>query len=198
MPGGFRDGSGRGFKYGEGEPSVKVGVPFSMRFSLPVVLEKVFVDQKVSGDEIIRRIEFGGSTVIKKYDHAVSAGPGHTSSLGGDSFNNSYEEIDLVSMLVRKPDRTTMITAHGESMMGIGICHGDLLIVEECERPNIGDIVVVYVNDELMVKRYRVENDEVILFSENPDYPPIRTSGKQVKITGIVKHSIRMNFSKSG
>jgi DNA polymerase V len=195
MPGGFRDGAGRGLKFGQ--PLVKTGIPICMQHSFPVVLEKVFVDQKTSGDEIIRRIEFGGNKTIKKYDHTVSAGAGHTSNIGGDSLNNGYEDVDLFAMLIQKPEKTTMITVDGESMIGIGMYPGDLLIVEACEQPNIGDIVIVYVDDELMVKRYRVENNEVFLFSENPDHAPIRASEQTIRFTGIVKSSIRMNLSKS-
>jgi DNA polymerase V len=198
MSGGFRDGAGRPPKWGE--KSVKISIPDSYKHDFPPVLEDLIVNQKISKDEIIRRMKYGG-TSIKKYDHSVSAGAGHTSSGGGDSFNNGYEEIDLFSMLVRKPEKTILITVEGESMTGIGIYPGDLLLVETIdpvnERPNIGDIVIVSVDDERMVKRYRVEKNEVILFSENPDHAPIRESERSIYVTGIVKKSIRMNLSKS-
>jgi repressor LexA len=63
----------------------------------------------------------------------------------------------------------------GDSMVGIGICDGDLLAVHSTPVANDGDVVVARLDDEVTVKRLRRgrERHRLQLLPENPDYAPI-------------------------
>ncbi len=63
----------------------------------------------------------------------------------------------------------------GDSMLGIGICDGDLLAVHSTPEARDGEVVVVRLDDEVTVKRLRRgrERHRLQLLPENPDYTPI-------------------------
>jgi DNA polymerase V len=196
MPSG---GSGRngGRKKKWGEDSVKIGVPASISNDLISTLEKLS-DEGFAGTDLMKALRSTEFRKVKKYDYPVSAGAQRTSSVGGDSMNTNYESIDLHEELIGDAGTTMIIPVVGDSMIGIGIYPGDWLIVEEInplyETPKDGDIVIASINDETFVKRFRRENGEVILISENEAHEPIGPSEGTIYISGIVKSAIRRNL----
>lgn len=63
----------------------------------------------------------------------------------------------------------------GDSMEGMGILDGDLVLVEpspEAELHN-GEVVAARLGGEATVKRYFARDDDVVLEPANPDYAPI-------------------------
>ncbi|MCY7391714.1 MAG: hypothetical protein LH647_09565 [Leptolyngbyaceae cyanobacterium CAN_BIN12] len=198
MPsGGYREKAGRNEKYGE--KRVEIGVPSSISNELVRTIDD-FWNRGIRGKELIDALSSAEFRKIRKYDYPVSAGAHSTSSVGGDSMNTDYEEIDLCQALISEPSKTIIIPAMGDSMIGIGIFPGDWLIVEQInplfQKPKEGDIVIVSVDDETLVKRYKKEKGKVVLISENENHPPIRASEGSIYISGIVKSAIRRNLSK--
>ncbi|MGA1263251.1 MAG: LexA family protein [Prochlorothrix sp.] len=197
MPsGGSRKNSGRKLKWEES--SAKIGVPQSLSLPLLMVLEDLW-EQGWRTQEITDALRSVRTHKVKKYDYPVSAGSHSTSSVGGDSMNTDYEEIDLQDELIGDPGKTIVIPVTGDSMIGIGIYPGDWLIVEQInplfQKPREEDIVIVAVNDEILVKRYRTEKGSVILASENENYEEIReVDGCSIYVSGIVKYAIRRNL----
>lgn len=198
MPsGGYREKAGRNEKYGE--KRVEIGVPSSISNELVRTIDDLW-NRGIRGKELIDALSSAEFRRIRKYDYPVSAGAHSTSSVGGDSMNTDYEEIDLCQALISEPSKTIIIPAMGDSMIGIGIFPGDWLIVEQInplfQKPKEGDIVIVSVDDETLVKRYKKEKGKVVLISENENHPPIRASEGSIYISGIVKSAIRRNLSK--
>lgn len=81
---------------------------------------------------------------------------------------------DITPSLFR-PAADFFLRVHGESMLGIGICDGDLLAVHNTQHANKGDIVVARIDDEVTVKRYHPgrESHIVELHAENPEFQTI-------------------------
>jgi len=78
-----------------------------------------------------------------------------------------------------------MLEVRGNSMISVGIHHGDLVIVRQQQAANNGDIVVALTDqDEATVKTFYKEKDHIRLQPENPDMEPIIV--KNVKIIGKV------------
>lgn len=73
----------------------------------------------------------------------------------------------------------------GESMIGVGIMDGDLVIVRQDAEARSGDIVIALLEDEATCKTLNITADGVWLMPENPAYPPIDGTGCQ--ILGVVK-----------
>ncbi|HUD20896.1 MAG TPA: transcriptional repressor LexA [Candidatus Saccharimonadales bacterium] len=78
----------------------------------------------------------------------------------------------------------------GDSMIDDGILEGDYVVVEPCNSPKNGDIVVALINkDEVTLKRFYREKDHIRLQPANKKYQPIRVS--KVYIQGKVRGVIR-------
>ncbi len=94
------------------------------------------------------------------------------------------------SLFQHKPDY--LLRVRGMSMRDIGIMDGDLLAVRATKDAKSGQIVVARIGDEVTVKRYRRNQDNIELLPENPDYPIIVVEpGESFEIEGLAVGLIR-------
>lgn len=101
------------------------------------------------------------------------------------------EELNLSDMFVGR-DRYAL-QVKGDSMVGVGILDGDLVIIEPRDSAQYGDIVVALVdNHEATLKRYkRYADGRVELSPENPDMQPMIYEPARVQIQGILVGQLR-------
>lgn len=84
------------------------------------------------------------------------------------------EMVDLNALLVKRPEDTFMLRVSGDSMIGVGIFDGDLLIVDSKEEPRHGHVVVANVGGQPTVKTFwRNKSGKITLRPENSAYKPI-------------------------
>ena len=101
------------------------------------------------------------------------------------------ECLDLNEHLIQHPSATFLVRARGDSMIGAGIQTGDLLIVDKSLEPSDGDIVIVSVDGQFMVKRLRRNAGRPRLHAENDKFPQVEVSEESsVEIWGVVLHVI--------
>lgn len=87
------------------------------------------------------------------------------------------------------------VEARGESMTEAKITTGDMLLVCPTVTVQSGDICVVVVGDEAMVKRVSIKRDEtgdiqrLLLYSENPNFEPMDVTDQNARVVGKVMHS---------
>ncbi|HHJ39389.1 MAG TPA: translesion error-prone DNA polymerase V autoproteolytic subunit [Methylothermaceae bacterium] len=100
--------------------------------------------------------------------------------------------LDLNELLIKRPAATFFVRVEGESMIGAGIYPNDILVVDRSLEPMPGRIVICALNGELAVKRLKsIENQRVILASENPDYPDIEVEEEvDFVIWGVVTNVV--------
>ena len=84
-----------------------------------------------------------------------------------------------------------ILTASGDSMEGVGIKDGDLIVADISSTAENGEIVVALIDDCATVKTYYYNNGKHILHPENPKYEDIIP--EELIIQGVVKHVIH-NF----
>ena len=84
---------------------------------------------------------------------------------------------------------TFMLKVKGESMINAGIFHGDLVIVEQTNTAENGEIVVALVDDSATVKRFYKENGHYRLQPENDTMEPIIVDHVQIlgKVIGLFR-----------
>jgi SOS regulatory protein LexA len=104
--------------------------------------------------------------------------------------HDADEVLSAEDFLVQHPDRTSYATVRGDSMTGIGLLDGDIVVVEHNTPTRPGDIVVAVVDDRITVKTLVLEGGEYILRAENPDYEDIRP-GHSLEVLGVVVGSFR-------
>ncbi len=83
------------------------------------------------------------------------------------------EGLDLTRRFVRHPQATFMVRAAGESLSGMGIYHGDYLMVDRSRRPQNGDVVIAVVDGEFTAKCFRIYGNSIRLEPANPAFPCI-------------------------
>jgi DNA polymerase V len=100
-------------------------------------------------------------------------------------------KLDLNEHLIRHPAATFFVRAAGDSMLGAGIHHGDILIVDRALEAGDGDVVIAVLNGELTVKRIRSAGGKRVLAAENRRYRPIEPVGDaDITVWGVVTHVI--------
>lgn len=99
-------------------------------------------------------------------------------------------KLDLTEHLIKHPSATYYIKAVGDSMINYAIYSGDLLVVDRSLEPKLDDIVIAAVDGELTCKCLGLIDGQHHLLSGNELYPPIRLTGKEVHIWGVVIHTI--------
>ena len=95
--------------------------------------------------------------------------------------------LDLNELMVANPAATFFVRVAGDSMIGAGIHHNDILVVDRSVEPVSGKVVIAVVNGELTVKRLITKGASVRLQADNPDYPDIiMVEGTTCEIWGVV------------
>ena len=100
--------------------------------------------------------------------------------------------LDLNELLVARPAATYFVRAAGDSMEGVGIRSGDLLVVDRSLEPWDRAVVIACVDGEFTVKTLRKGRGGVRLEAANPAYKPIRfKEGMELRVFGVVTAIIR-------
>jgi len=164
MPrGGARIGAGRPKGQGKyNEPTKPIRIPASMI------------------QEILEYVQTNGYK-LPLFTSAVQA--------GFPSPADDYMEgkLDLNKHLIKHPTATFFVRAAGESMIKVGIHHGDILIVDRSLEAKHGKIIIAAVDGELTVKRLYKSSKGTYLMPENDQYKPIKiTDINDVVIWGVV------------
>lgn len=107
--------------------------------------------------------------------------------------NLAVEEIegylDLDS-LVFSDDSTFALRVRGDSMIGVGIMPGDLVLVRKQSMAQTGETIVALVEDEATVKKLQRRGTDYYLEPANANYNPIKVD-QNVSIIGKVISVVR-------
>ena len=103
------------------------------------------------------------------------------------------DRIDLNKLVVQHPSATYFVKVSGDSMIGAGIGHGDLLVVDRSLNAVHGDIVIAAVAGEFTVKELRT-HPRIQLVPHNANYSPILFSAEEeLEIFGVVTFTLKSN-----
>jgi repressor LexA len=92
--------------------------------------------------------------------------------------------------LLRATPRSFALRVQGQSMVGAGICDGDIVVGEFTPEARPGSIVVALIDGESVLKRLVVHRGRYYLASENPNQPTL-TPLHELVIQGTVHALIR-------
>lgn len=101
------------------------------------------------------------------------------------------ERLDLNKLAIKHPSATYFVKVSGDSMRGVGITDGDLLIVDRSLTAQHGDIVVAAVAGEFTVKELRTR-PVLQLIPHNNHYSPITfQDAEELEIFGVVTFTLK-------
>lgn len=87
------------------------------------------------------------------------------------------------------PEETFILVVKGESMINVGVYHGDKIIVKKTSTASNGDMVVALVGDSVTVKTFYKENERYRLQPENDTMDPIILDHVDIigKVIGLIR-----------
>lgn len=101
------------------------------------------------------------------------------------------QRISLDEHLIRQRESTFFIRVAGDSMRGMSILDGDLLVVDRSISATHGCVVIAVVDGEFTLKQLRCTPDGQVLRAAHPDYPDIYLKPEQdFSIWGVVAWNI--------
>lgn len=99
------------------------------------------------------------------------------------------QSLDLNEHLIEHPAATFFCRVTGESMIGIGIYDGDIIVVDRAITPEHGDVVLAAVDGELTCKV--LDKHQRRLLSSNEQFKPIPiTEDMDMIVEGVVTYSV--------
>lgn len=88
--------------------------------------------------------------------------------------------------------RTFALEVRGDSMIDEHISPGDVIVVEERQTVENGQMVVAMINEsDVTLKKFYVEKDHIRLVPANSEMEPIILRHEQVRVLGVVAGLIR-------
>lgn len=121
-------------------------------------------------------------TISDTEDYSLPVLPAKVKAGGYGSFESTAldfaeDNIELLKLLIKDKEVTFFGKVTGDSLNGIGIFDGDILVIHKGKIPIENDIIVVFYQGEFFVKRYKpkysTESNRlktIKLKSENPAY----------------------------
>jgi DNA polymerase V len=130
--------------------------------------------------------DFENSRTLPYFEGGIKAGfPSPAADFEGT-------QISLDKVLVKNFEATFYAKADGTSMIGAGIDHGDIMVIDRSIEPKDGKIAVCFIDGDFTVKRIKVEKDAVYLMPENKAFQPIKIEeDNKLIIWGMVTYVIK-------
>ncbi len=101
------------------------------------------------------------------------------------------ERVRVPRHMVRK--NSYALRVRGHSMVDDQIQDGDIIIVEQRQTAENGEMVVALINGEqVTLKRFYIEADGIRLQPANPEMQPIHLCHEEIQILGIVSGVVRL------
>lgn len=102
------------------------------------------------------------------------------------------KRVDLMAELIKHPQASYLLRVRGESMRGVGIFDGDVVLVDKAIQPRSGQVVIAVIDGEFTCKVLQMLAGRIKLKAANPTYPDIvPKDGQTVEIWGVVVASIK-------
>ncbi|MGP0171160.1 LexA family protein [Pseudomonas sp. NCHU5208] len=98
---------------------------------------------------------------------------------------------------IRAPS-TYLVRAAGDSMVGVGIYPGDILVICRACEAQPGDVVIACVQGDFTVKTLTVQHDKrPVLQPANPRYPTIEfAAGDELRLFGVATFSLHKHCAR--
>ena len=108
-----------------------------------------------------------------------------------EAIEDGTQEVNVPGQMLGKGEHFALQIV-GDSMMGIGIMDGDIVVIERRENANNGEVVVALVDEsEATLKRIYRKNGMIELHAENPEYESKILSPNRVRIQGRLRGLLR-------
>ncbi len=98
--------------------------------------------------------------------------------------------VDIQTIGFHPTRNTFALRVVGDSMIGLHICNGDIVILEHGPEPRHGQVVAALMDRKSTLKTFVLKNNKPFLKAENPKYPDLIPS-EELMIQGVFRALIR-------
>jgi DNA polymerase V len=103
--------------------------------------------------------------------------------------------LNLHDYVVKKPAATFFMRAEGDSMQGLGIFPGDILVVDRSITPRSGHVVVASIDGAFTLKQLKLINGKPFLYPAHPQFKPIEIHNPEdLQIFGVVTFNLHAHL----
>jgi len=135
-------------------------------------------------------VSFLGQAEIKSYFSMPLFLEGVSAGFPSPAQDFIEQTLDLNELCITHPSATYFVRVEGQSMTGVGIYSGDILVVDRALTAKHGDIVIASFDGEYTVKELSL--NPVGLLAHNPSYSPIWLDGEHcLEVFGVVTNVVR-------
>jgi DNA polymerase V len=133
--------------------------------------------------------------VFSHLDALMSDQPVYAAQSHFPSPCQGYEKspVDMVREMIPNEPTTKLFPVEGYSMVGAGILHRSIVVVNTGLTAVSGSVIVAVVNGRFVVKQLMIENGEKRLYSrpQNHSGIPLQLGNmEEVHVWGVVTHAI--------
>lgn len=104
------------------------------------------------------------------------------------------DTMSLDEWLIGNKEATFMLKVQGDSMIGVGIMPGDMVLVQRGKQAREGDVVVAEVDGKWTMKTLKYRRGKPVLVAANKKYSDI-TAQQELNIAAVVVAVIRKYHS---
>lgn len=105
-----------------------------------------------------------------------------------------HVSLDTANVNASPNGRTFALRVRGDSMINAHIVDGDIVILEERDDVQNGDVVAALIDGETTLKRYVVERGRPYLKAENPMFPDL-IPARELRIQGVMVSLVRKQMN---
>lgn len=142
-----------------------------------------------------RGIEITADIAFEEYCEEEQAGVPLIGSVAAGSPITAIENVEgylTIDRTMFKGEGLFALRICGDSMTGIGVLHGDIVVIRKKTAAEQGEVVVVVIDGDATLKRFIKENGQIKLRAENPNYEDIvlhAQSSIQIagKLVGVIR-----------
>jgi len=157
------------------QPSIReIGKRFSIKSTktvsehLQALADKGYIERQAARSRGVKILDLAGEVVsVPSYGKIAAGQPALLP-------HHIVDRYKIDPKLARSPD-TFILQISGESMEGMGMLDGDLVMVDPVEVSKLenGDIIAARLGGEATVKRYFSRDGKVVLEPANPGFAPM-------------------------
>ncbi len=108
------------------------------------------------------------------------------------SFDDSVASaLDLNDLLINSPSSTYFMKINGDGQVNEGAEDGDIAIVDRALTPINGDLVVVVIDGELVLKQFQDTHTQKALLSKSGEETLLITEHSKIEFWGVLTASIK-------
>lgn len=186
--GGKRPGAGRKPKFGE--PTTLVRIPESAKATLIDFLTELAEKRKTESSWPshlipVKIADNPSAFKVPLFGHSIRAGfPSPADDYVADT-------LDLNDHLMPRKEASFLLKAKGDSMIGVGIHDGDILVVDRSITASDGCVVIATVDGQFTVKTLEKKRGKIRLLPANSEFQPIEFKDEQeLQIWGVVTNVV--------